>query len=100
MHSKQKKLVEIIVELYGQAQLIANQKEIKLEIPRIATIDAIAKPLSKKYSELVGPVIKHNCIELQSSYIANLNGITLLSENSFELHDGDHILIFSSQAGG
>ncbi len=100
MHSKQKELVEIIVELFGQAQLIVNQKEIKLEIPRIATIEAIANPLANKYSGLVGPVIKHNCIELQSSYIANLNGTTLLSENPFEVHAGDHILIFSSQAGG
>ena len=53
MHSKQKELVEIIVELFGQAQLIVNQKEIKLEIPRFATIEAIANPLANKYSGLV-----------------------------------------------
>ena len=95
-----KELVEITIELFGQAQLITNQKEIKLKIPRIANVNDIAKPLADTYSDLVGPVIKQNGIELQSSYTANLNGVTFLSENSFELQDGDHILIFSSQAGG
>ena len=72
----------------------------KLKTPKIASINNIAKTLASKYSDLVGPVIKQNGIELQSSYTANLNGVTFLSENSFELQDGDHILIFSSQAGG
>ena len=100
INTKPKELVEITVELFGQAQLIANQKKIKLKTPKIASINNIAKTLASKYSDLIGPVIKQNGIELQSSYTANLNGVTFLSENSFELQDGDHILIFSSQAGG
>jgi molybdopterin converting factor small subunit len=100
MHTKSKELVEITVELFGQAQLIANQKEIKIQIAKISNINNIAKILANNCSSLIGPVIKENAVELQSSYIANLNGATFLTKNSFELRDGDRILIFSSQAGG
>ena len=100
MHTKSKELIEITVELFGQAQLIANQKEIKIQIAKISDINNIAKILANNCSALIGPVIKENGIELQSSYIANLNGSTFLTQNSFELRHGDRILIFSSQAGG
>jgi len=100
MHTNPKELVDITVELFGQAQLVANQKEIKIKTPKISDINIVSKILANHCEHLIGPVVKQNGLGLQSSYIANLNGEKFLAEDCFEIHSGDRILIFSSQAGG
>ena len=43
MHTNPKELVDITVELFGQAQLVANQKEIKIKTPKISDINIESK---------------------------------------------------------
>ena len=67
--------VKISVEFFGMARIIAG-------------------------TSLLKGVIRKNCLALEESYVFNLNGESFFNSENLNFHEGDKILLFSSQAGG
>ncbi len=93
-------MIEILVEFFGSARMITGVKEVRLDIPTHHKIEDIVCSLAKRFPELIDQVIKINRQELQESYIFNLNGLSFLRNDSFQLKPDDRLLLFSNQAGG
>lgn len=94
------KLIDIKVELFGQARIIAGCQEIDISVPVNTIVSDIAGILGKKYPSLIGKVLENNGSKLLDSYTLNINGKTFVSDGSVGIEPNDIILIFSSQAGG
>jgi molybdopterin converting factor small subunit len=92
--------VAVIVELFGNAQLIAGQRLVPIEVPPDCTSGEIAKVLAQQHPRLIGKVIRSDISGFLSSYSANLNGIQFVRDDRIKLKNGDSLLLFSSQAGG
>ena len=92
--------VDIRVELFGSARLLVGKRHVDIAVPEQADISDIVATLSGICPELVGDVIHDDRSQLQPSHTFNLNGTTFLTDDGVELHEGDTLLMFSSQAGG
>lgn len=94
-----KPTVSIVVELFGNARLLAGRDTIEIVLPVEVATTEVARHLAEAEPALVGEVIRPEG-GLMSSYMLNLNGTSFLSESERQIREGDRILLFSSQAGG
>ena len=92
--------VNVGVELFGQARLLADRREVEVTVPEHPHPGDVVAALADALPELVGKVIRDDGSGLLESYIFNLNGIVFVGEERVHLKPGDHLLLFSSQAGG
>lgn len=93
-------MTAILVEFFGSPRLLTGVNEVRLDIPSHHNIEDIVYSLAKRCPELIDQVIKTNRQELQESYIFNLNGLSFLRNDRFQLEPDDRLLLFSNQAGG
>ena len=93
-------MVNIRVELFGQARVLTGRREVDVELPEDAHIRDVVKALSDLCPALVGGVISEEATELMESYTLNLNGEAFVQGGQLHLKPGDTLLLFSSQAGG
>ena len=93
-------LVQVMVELFGRARLLAGRREVPVEVPVVCGIGKLASVLADSVPTLMGEVVREDNVGLVESYVFNLNGIRFLGDEFVELEQGDRILLFSSQAGG
>ena len=91
--------IPIVVELFGNARLLAGRDTIDIVIPAEVSTSEVARHLAEAEPALVGEVVRPEG-GLMSSYILNLNGTSFMSESERRIQKGDRILLFSSQAGG
>jgi molybdopterin converting factor small subunit len=94
-----KPTIPIVVELFGNARLLAGRDTIDIVLPLEVSTSEVARHLAEAEPTLVGEVIRPEG-GLISSYILNLNGASFLSDSKRRIRIGDRILLFSSQAGG
>lgn len=90
---------KVTVELFGNARMLAGHTSVDLNLPARASAADVAARLAEVEPALVGEVIDPDN-GLISSYVLNLNGTCFMSSESRHISAGDHILLFSSQAGG
>ena len=93
-------LITIRMELFGSARLLCGSQIIDVETPRITNTVQLTTTLATNHPELVGKVIRTDRRGLLESYTFNLNGVSFVGPGTLQLHSGDSILLFSSQAGG
>lgn len=92
--------VMVQIELFGLAQLACGRRQVLLELPCDATIISIVTALATACPALVGLAIRDDLSSFYESYVMNLNGLQFLTAGRVQLHAGDTLLLFSSQAGG
>lgn len=95
--------VGVTVELFGTARAACGRREVAVNMPSSTLLADVAGILAAACPELIGKVINEDLSGLMESFTLNLNGTAFLSSSSEEvmqLHDGDRLLLFSSQAGG
>lgn len=88
------------VELFGVARLLAQTKEMSLELPREATLSHVFAALAKKLPVLVGRVISPDGSRLLDGYACNVNGLQFVRSSAVTLNPGDTIVLLSADAGG
>ena len=93
-------VVNIRVELFGQARVLTGRREVNVQLPEDAHTRDVVKALSDLCPALVGSVISEGAPELMESYTLNLNGTAFVQGERLHLKPGDSLLVFSSQAGG
>ena len=97
-------LVQVQVELFGLARLLAGRDSVTVAVPRRATGADVAATLAEVLPQLVGSVILVDRSGFQPSYTLNVNGTAFVpigpTELPLNLNENDSILVFSSQAGG
>ncbi len=91
--------VSAVVELFGNARLLAGRSTVHLELPTNVSATDVAGRLAREVPELVGEVVDPEG-SLMTSYILNLNGTSFMSDSGRRITTGDRMLLFSSQAGG
>jgi molybdopterin converting factor small subunit len=84
------------VELFGQAQILAGEKAVRLQAGTIREALAL---LASQYPRLVGPVLEADG-SLTPAYVLNLNGTRFTREVDEPLGEGDALLVISSLSGG
>lgn len=90
----------LIIELFGVARLKAKTNQITLKLlPTATVIDALIA-LAKACPALLGAVIAPDMHALLPGHACNLNGLEFIKDYNTPIHDGDHLLILSSDAGG
>jgi molybdopterin converting factor small subunit len=94
-----KPAIPVVVELFGNARLLAGRDTIDVVLPLEVSTSEVARHLAEAEPALIGKVVRPEG-GLMSSYILNLNGTSFLSESERQIRQGDRILLFSSQAGG
>lgn len=92
--------MQVMVELFGRARLLAGRREVPIEVPVACGIGDLASVLADAVPTLMREVICEDNLGLVESYVFNLNGTRFLGDEFVELEPGDRILLFSSQAGG
>ena len=88
------------VELFGRARILACRRQVDMAVPSPAQPEDLAASLGETCPELIGAVIREDRSGLQESYTFNLNGTAFVDGGPLDLRPGDHLLLFSSQAGG
>ena len=91
--------IRVVVELFGNARLLAGRNTVTLLLPPTASAVDVAERLGEAMPALVGEVVKPRG-GLVESYVLNLNGLSFMSDRARLLRPGDRLLLFSSQAGG
>ena len=92
--------LEIQVELFGMARLVARRNRVQVRVPSDAGAGHLAAALAETCPDLVGDIVLEDRSGLQKSYAVNLNGKSFVSGQHLGLKHGDTLLVFSSQAGG
>ena len=92
--------VDVRVELFGQARILSGRRHVDVAVPSEAWPEDLATALGKACPELIGKVLREDRSGLQESYTFNLNGTAFVGDGPLHLIPGDHLLLFSSQAGG
>ena len=92
--------VDVQVELFGQARILSGKRRVGLTVPGRAQPADLAFALSETCPELVGKVLREDRTGLQESYTFNLNGTAFVGNGPLDMKSGDHLLLFSSMAGG
>jgi hypothetical protein len=92
--------LEIQVELFGMARLVARCNRVQIRVPSDAGTGHLAAALAEACPDLVGDIVLEDRSGLQKSYAVNLNGKSFVSGQHLGLKHGDTLLVFSSQAGG
>ncbi len=87
--------MSITVEFFGIARQRAG----------VATIEIEADSLGAAFDELAGrlPQWSTACIDdghLKSTFLANVNSRTFITNRSHRLNEGDHLLILAADVGG
>jgi molybdopterin converting factor small subunit len=82
------------VEFLAIPRRLAGTSEVEV---RADTLGQLLSTLAAQFPSL-GKYIVSN--RLHPSFVANLNGDRFVSDPETELAEGDHVLIFSANAGG
>jgi molybdopterin-guanine dinucleotide biosynthesis protein A len=88
------------IELFGVARLKAKTDRLTFSLPSEAKITDAFATLGRACPELVGTVISPDCQSLLPGYACNLNGVEFVRTFDAVIKNGDHLLLFSSDAGG
>jgi molybdopterin-guanine dinucleotide biosynthesis protein A len=92
--------VECTVELFGVARLLAQTREVPLDLPAEATFSDVFAALAEKLPVLVGRVIHSDRARLVDGYACNMNGLEFVAGSDAPVRAGDVIMILSADAGG
>ncbi len=92
--------VKISVEIFGMARIIAGTSGFDLDVKNTLSLDEFCVIIADECPSLLKGVIRKNCVALEESYVFNLNGESFFNSENLNFHEGDKILLFSSQAGG
>ncbi|HXG21188.1 MAG TPA: NTP transferase domain-containing protein [Methylomirabilota bacterium] len=90
----------LIIELFGVARLKAKTNQIALQLLPSATVTDALTALANACPALLGAVIAPDMQALLPGHACNLNGLEFIKDYNTPIHDGDHLLILSSDAGG
>jgi molybdopterin-guanine dinucleotide biosynthesis protein A len=90
----------LVFELFGVARLKAKTATVPLVLPEGAELRDAFAALAEAVPALVGPVLTVDRHALVNGYICNVNGTEFTRDWHHPLRSGDHLLIFSSDAGG
>jgi molybdopterin converting factor small subunit len=90
----------LVVELFGVARLKAKTATVPLILSEGARIQDALAALAELLPALVGPVLTLDRHALVNGYTCNVNGTDFTRDWHHPLRAGDHLLIFSSDAGG
>jgi|ETN02SMinimDraft_2_1059926.scaffolds.fasta_scaffold164899_1 molybdopterin converting factor small subunit len=93
-------IIDVRVELFGVARLTAGRRELTVSLPRRPAVPEVVAALARACPDLVGKVIAEDRTRLMQSQILNLNGMAFVGDGALKLAHDDHLLLFSSQAGG
>lgn len=93
-------MIACTVELYGVARLLADAREIPLELPAGATCGDVFKALAVCVPALAGRVIERDGTRLVEGYACNVNGLEFVRTAERPVKAGDSIAILSADAGG
>jgi molybdopterin converting factor small subunit len=80
--------------------MLAGAGEITLTVPPGATIANVFQALSDAVPQLAGRVVKASGNALLDGYACNVNGLEFVRDPASPVHEGDRILLLSSDAGG
>jgi molybdopterin-guanine dinucleotide biosynthesis protein A/molybdopterin converting factor small subunit len=92
--------IHCTVELFGVARLIAQTREVSLELPAGGTLSQVLEALAEALPVLVGRVISPDRSSLVNGYACNVNGQHFVRISTARINQGDSILILSADAGG
>lgn len=92
--------LSLVAELFGVARLKAKTATVPLILLEGAQIQDALAALAEMLPMLVGPVLTVDRHALVNGYICNVNGTDFTRDWHHPLRSGDHLLIFSSDAGG
>ena len=92
--------VKISVETFGMARKIAGTSGFDLHVKNSISLEEFCTVIANMCPTLLQGVIRKDYLGLEESYVFNLNGESFLNCENLNFHDGDNILLFSSQAGG
>ena len=94
--------MRIQVEFLGLSRLVSGQKEISLDVEQGTTFRDIVGLLATKYPEMIGNVIRPDCVTLQEPNIFNLNARRMIQSAQMDESPGenDRIILMSMSAGG
>jgi molybdopterin-guanine dinucleotide biosynthesis protein A len=90
--------VDITVELFGVARLMAKTQQVSLSLPQNATLAHVFSALSEKVPALAGRIIASGA--LVSGYTCNINGLDFTRAPDAKVNPGDKIFLLSADAGG
>lgn len=90
----------LVVELFGVARLKAETTTVPLVLSEGAQVQDALVALAEALPTLVGPVLTLDRQALVNGYTCNVNGTDFTRDWHHPLQAGDHLLIFSSDAGG
>ena len=93
-------VVEITIETFGMARMISRQSKFVLNVQNTLSLKEFCGMIADECPSLLRGVIRKDFLGLEDSYVFNLNGELFLNSDELDFHEGDKILIFSSQAGG
>ena len=94
------KPVHCTVELLGVARLLADTREVSLDVPAPATFSDLFAALAEKLPVLVGRLITPDRTRLVDGYACNVNGLEFVRTWTARVNPGDNIVILSADAGG
>ena len=85
-----------LVELYGQARLLAGVKSVAVDGH---TVGEALRALAERFPALVGVAMEAGGAPTQA-YAVNLNGLRFCTDLAQPVSAGDELLLISSLAGG
>jgi molybdopterin converting factor small subunit len=93
-------MMQCTIELFGVARLVAQRREVTLELPAGATVAQLFARLADDLPMLVGRVISSDRHGLLDGYACNVNGREFIRTMTTVLGAGDNVMILSADAGG
>ncbi len=90
--------MKVVVEFFGIPRQRAGVAEHTIEIPDGSTMACVYQILAKDLPQFADACLTEH--DLQSGYIASMNGLRFVKENSTTIQTGDVIQILSADVGG
>ena len=90
--------MKVLVEFFGIPRQRAGVAEHIVQLPDGSTIASVYKTLAKDIPQFADACLTEH--GLQPGYIASVNGLQFVKENSMMIRSGDVIQILSADVGG
>jgi hypothetical protein len=87
------------IELFGTARMLSGKRVLQLDMCGPASQKELVRAIASACPSLIGSVLRPELDGLQESFVFNRNGLEFLTRGD-EVMPDDHLLLFSSQAGG
>jgi hypothetical protein len=89
-----------IVELYGDAQLVAGLPSVRIPLSGPTTVRDVIHLLARATPSLVGHALALDGSSLLEGYVLNLNGRDFLTDLGHPVRAGDRLLLLAGIGGG